>query len=62
MCQHALIAVGLVAFSLGIWMAGYSGFEYLTPLDSFLNTAMLLGGMGLERLGHQTSHGHFPSH
>jgi len=46
MCQHALIAVGLVAFSLAIGMAGYSGFEHLTPLDSFLNTAMLLGGMG----------------
>ena len=46
MCQHGLIAVGLVAISVAIGMAGYSGFEHLTPLDSFLNTAMLLGGMG----------------
>jgi hypothetical protein len=46
MCQHALIALGLVAFSIAIGMAGYGGFEHLSPLDSFLNTAMLLGGMG----------------
>jgi len=46
MCQHALIAVGLVAFSVALGMEGYGGFEHLSPLDSFLNTAMLLGGMG----------------
>ena len=46
MCQHALIAVGLVAFSVAIGMLGYYGLERLSPLDSFLNTAMLLGGMG----------------
>jgi uncharacterized membrane protein YphA (DoxX/SURF4 family) len=46
MCQHALIAIGLVAFSIALGMAGYSVFENLSPLDSFLNTAMLLGGMG----------------
>jgi hypothetical protein len=46
MCQHATIAIGLVAFSLALGMAGYGGFERLSPLDSFLNTAMLLGGMG----------------
>ena len=46
MCQHALIAVGLVAFSVAIGMLGYYGLEHLSPLDSFLNTAMLLGGMG----------------
>jgi hypothetical protein len=46
MCQHALIALGLVALSIAIGMAGYGGFEHLSPLDSFLNTAMLLGGMG----------------
>ena len=27
-------------------MAGYMRFEALSPLDAFLNTAMLLGGMG----------------
>ena len=46
MCIHALIALGLVAFSVALGMAGYCGIEHLGPLDSFLNTAMLLGGMG----------------
>jgi hypothetical protein len=46
MCQHALIALGVIAFSLALGMMGYSGFEKLSPLDAFLNTAMLLGGMG----------------
>jgi hypothetical protein len=46
MCQHALIAIGLVAFSIALGMAGYAAFEHLGALDSFLNTAMLLGGMG----------------
>jgi hypothetical protein len=43
---HGAISFGLVAFSIGIGMAGYCGLEGLTPLDGFLNTAMLLGGMG----------------
>lgn len=46
MCLHALIAFGIVAFSIALGMWGYSGFEHLGALDSFLNTAMLLGGMG----------------
>jgi hypothetical protein len=46
MCIHTLIAMGLVAFSVALGMAGYCGFEKLEPLDGFLNTAMLLGGMG----------------
>ena len=44
--KHAFIAVALIAFSVGLGMAGYCGFEHLSPLDGFLNTAMLLGGMG----------------
>jgi hypothetical protein len=40
------IAFGLVVISLGVGMAGYMGFEKLSWLDAFLNTAMLLGGMG----------------
>ena len=44
--MHAALAVGLIVVSLGIGMAGYCGFEHLGPLDGFLNTAMLLGGMG----------------
>jgi hypothetical protein len=43
---HAACAVGLVAVSLAIGMAGYSAFENLAWRDSFLNAAMLLGGMG----------------
>jgi hypothetical protein len=43
---HFLIAVCLIAFSVALGMAGYCGFEHLAPLDGFLNTAMLLGGMG----------------
>jgi hypothetical protein len=27
-------------------MAGYMHYEHLAPLDAFLDTAMLLGGMG----------------
>jgi len=46
MCMHALIACGIVTFSVALGMAGYCGFEHLGPLDGFLNTAMLLGGMG----------------
>ena len=46
MCQHALIAIGVVAFSIALGMTGYCWFERLSLLDSFLNTAMLLGGMG----------------
>jgi hypothetical protein len=43
---HVLLALGLIAISLAIGMAGYCGFEQLSALDGFLNTAMLLGGMG----------------
>lgn len=40
------VALGLVAFSLLLGMAGYHWFEKLSWLDAFLNAAMLLGGMG----------------
>lgn len=43
---HALLAAGLLIASLGVGMAGYVYFEHLTWLDAFLNSAMLLGGMG----------------
>ncbi len=46
MVQHGAIAAGLVGFSLGLGMWGYSRYEGLGWRDSFLNAAMLLGGMG----------------
>lgn len=36
----------LLALSLGIGIAGYRRLEHLSWIDSFLNSAMLLGGMG----------------
>ena len=44
--KYASIAVGLVLVSLVIGMAGYHLFEGLSWVDSFLNAAMLMGGMG----------------
>jgi hypothetical protein len=43
---HALLSTGVVGVSLGIGMAGYHWLEGLSWLDSFLNAAMLMGGMG----------------
>jgi len=43
---HVSLAFGLLLLSLGIGMLGYSYFENLPLLDAFLNSAMLLGGMG----------------
>ena len=46
MAGHGAFAVGILALSLGIGIAGYHGFEKLPYVDAFLNSAMLLGGMG----------------
>jgi hypothetical protein len=43
---HAAGAAGLLLGSIFIGMAGYSYFENLAWRDAFLNSAMLLGGMG----------------
>jgi hypothetical protein len=40
------MAVALLALSLGVGMLGYEHFEGLPWIDGFLNSAMLLGGMG----------------
>jgi len=44
--RHAGLAVVVLALSLAAGMAGYRAFEGLSWLDAFLNSAMLLGGMG----------------
>jgi hypothetical protein len=44
--RHALFGIGLIAVSLGTGMAGYMHYERLAWRDAFLNSAMLLGGMG----------------
>jgi hypothetical protein len=46
MLAHLLAALVLFALSLAIGMWGYGHFEGLAWRDSFLNSAMLLGGMG----------------
>jgi len=43
---HFAVAAALVALSLGIGMAGYEHFEGMPWRDAFVNSAMLLGGMG----------------
>jgi hypothetical protein len=43
---HIALALVLLVGSLGVGMLGYSHFEHLSWLDAFLNSAMLLGGMG----------------
>ena len=44
--MHFGLATALVAISLAIGMWGYEHYEGLGWRDAFLNTAMLLGGMG----------------
>lgn len=43
---HAAAAVALLILSLLLGVAGYAYFEGLAWRDAFLNSAMLLGGMG----------------
>ena len=44
--MHLLAAVILLVISLAIGMWGYMSIEHLNWRSAFLNTAMLLGGMG----------------
>ncbi len=46
LARHGGASLALIAGSLAIGMAGYAHFEGLGWRDSFLNAAMLLGGMG----------------
>ena len=44
--HHIAAAAALLLFSLLIGMAGYMYYENLPWRDAFLNSSMLLGGMG----------------
>jgi len=44
--QHVLIGLGIIAFSLGLGLAGYHFLEKLPWLEALLNASMILGGMG----------------
>ena len=44
--QHLAMALALLLLSLLVGMAGYAHFEHLSWVDAFVNSAMLLGGMG----------------
>jgi len=46
MADHVALAAVLVTASLLVGMWGYEHYEHLPWRDAFLNTAMLLGGMG----------------
>ncbi|WP_076790388.1 hypothetical protein [Chlorobium sp. KB01] len=43
---HGAVALCIVVFSLLIGIAGYMATEQMGLLDAFLNSSMLLGGMG----------------
>lgn len=43
---HFMIAIVLICLSLFVGMIGYHYYENLSWIDGFLNSAMLLGGMG----------------
>ncbi len=44
--KYALLALGFIVVSLVIGMAGYHYFEGMPWIDAFVNSAMLMGGMG----------------
>jgi hypothetical protein len=46
LAKYVLISLGLVFVSLIVGMIGYHMFEGFSWVDSFLNSAMLMGGMG----------------
>jgi hypothetical protein len=45
--RHARVAAGIVLFSLVIGTVGFHFFDQQKWIDGFVNSSMLLGGMGL---------------
>jgi len=50
--KYLLISLGIIIASLMVGMIGYHVFEGYSWIDSFLNSAMLMGGMGSVGLLH----------
>jgi hypothetical protein len=46
MAKYASLALGFIAVSLVTGMAGYHYTERMSWIDAFVNSAMLMGGMG----------------
>ncbi len=46
LARYALISLGIILVSLVFGMIGYRVIEGFSWVDSFLNAAMLMGGMG----------------
>ena len=46
LAKYALVSLGLVLASLAVGIVGYHAFEGYSWVDSFVNAAMLMGGMG----------------
>jgi hypothetical protein len=44
--RHFAVILSLVLLSLSIGMLGYTSLARMSAVDAFLNSAMLLGGMG----------------
>ena len=46
LASNALVAAMVIIVTLAIGMAGYSGFEDMSLIDAYANSAMILSGMG----------------